>query len=239
MKAFSTGGAILLAMAAASSAFAADVETVATPDLFGAPPAFATRPLYNWTGAYVGINGGGGFGRSTWTSTPDGTSGTYDPSGGLIGGTFGYNLQGADSLVLGGEVDIAATSFKGTIPAAACLPGCEITSPWLASARLRFGYSLGDIMPIMPYITFGASIGRLVANTSGAPFGTERANNLSWTVGGGAEFVLSGPWTAKVEYLYVDLSGISCSVACGGGPISINLNENIVRVGINYRIWQR
>jgi hypothetical protein len=41
----------------------------------------------------------------------------------------------------------------------------------------------------------------------------------------------------KAEYLYADLNGLSCNVACGGGPISINVRENIVRAGLNYRIW--
>jgi opacity protein-like surface antigen len=45
--------------------------------------------------------------------------------------------------------------------------------------------------------------------------------------------------TAKAEYLYADFNGFSCNVACGGGPISINARENIIRAGLNYRIWQR
>ena len=67
------------------------------------------------------------------------------------------------------------------------------------------------------------------------------------TGGAGVEFVIWGPWTAKAEYLYADLNGLSCNVACGGppafnmggSPISINVRENIVRAGLNYRIWQR
>jgi outer membrane immunogenic protein len=91
----------------------------------------------------------------------------------------------------------------------------------------------------MPYVTAGAAISRLVASTSGAPFGTESKNNLGWTLGLGVEFVIWGPWTAKAEYLYADLNGLSCNVACGGGPISINVRENIIRAGVNYRIWAR
>ncbi len=76
-------------------------------------------------------------------------------------------------------------------------------------------------------------------NTTGAPFGTDYANNLGWTAGLGIEVVVWGPWTAKLEYLYADLNGFSCNVACGGGPISFNVRENVVRAGLNYRIWQR
>jgi outer membrane immunogenic protein len=209
---------------------------VVTPDLFTAPPAFFAARVYNWTGAYVGINGGAAWGRSDWTSVPDLTSGIYNVSGGLLGGTFGYNLQTDGPFVFGAETDLAWTNIRGTIPAMSCAPNCEIRSDWLATARLRFGYAFDGVLP---YVTAGASISRLFANIAAAPFGTDRANNLGWTLGLGVEFVISGPWTAKVEYLHADLNGFSCNVACGGGPISINVSENIVRAGLNYRIWQR
>jgi opacity protein-like surface antigen len=83
----------------------------------------------------------------------------------------------------------------------------------------------------------GVSVGHLVANIAGAPLGTERATNLSWSGGFGVEFVLLGPWTAKVEYLHADLSGLTCNFACNG-PVSMNFSENIIRAGINYRIWR-
>jgi outer membrane immunogenic protein len=246
----------LAALAAASAAFAADVEPVVAPGPFDAPPAFpARRPTgepvyvpgpfeappafpavkpYNWTGVYVGINAGAGWGRSSWSSSPDATSGSFDISGGLIGGTLGYNLQTGDPFVLGGEVDIAATSFKGTVSPPTCAPNCAISSPWLATARLRFGYAFNDILP---YVTVGVSIGHLIASIAGEPLGIERANNLSWVGGFGVELVLMGPWTAKVEYLHVDLSGLTCNFACNG-PVAMNFNENIIRAGINYRIWR-
>jgi outer membrane immunogenic protein len=56
-------------------------------------------------------------------------------------------------------------------------------------------------------------------------------------VGGGVEFVISGPWTAKLEYLHVDLNGFSCDVSCGANIVSMNLKENIFRAGLNFRIW--
>jgi outer membrane immunogenic protein len=253
----------LAAIAAAGQALAAEVERVVTPDVFTAPPAFPAprgydRPavyepavvpdyftappafpavrLYNWTGAYVGINGGGAWGRPDWTSAPDATSGTYNLSGGLVGGTLGYNLQTDGPFVWGVEGDFDWSGVRGTVPPASCVPNCEMQSNWLATARLRFGYAFDTIMP---YVTAGAAISRLVASTAGAPFGTESKNNLGWTLGLGVEFVIWGPWTAKAEYLYADFNGFSCNVACGGGPISLNVRENIFRAGVNYRLWQR
>ena len=233
MRKFLIGSAALLAVALAAPALAGDIVVV--PDVFTAPPAFAPQPFYNWTGAYVGLQGGGAFGRSDWTSSPDFTNGSYSLSGGLVGGTFGYNMQTDGAFVLGGEVDIAAAGVSGTVPPATCFPNCQIKNHWLATARLRFGYAINDILP---YTTVGVGVGRLEAGIPGSGLGTEQFTNLSWAAGFGVEVALAGPLTAKLEYLHVDLGGVTCNVACNG-PVSMNFNENIVRAGINYRIWQR
>src|SRR6476660_8815847 len=219
-----------------SSAFAANYDPAVRPDLFTAPPAFSAVRVYNWTGAYIGIIAGGGFGRATWVSTPDGNSGASDLSGALVGGTLGYNLQTGSPFVLGAESDVAWTSAKGTIPAPLCVSNCAIRNDWLATARLRFGYAIDGILP---YATVGVSIARLLADITGTPLGTQSKNNLSWTAGAGVEFVIVGPWRAKLEYLYVDLGGISCDMSCGLSTLSNNLHEHVLRAGLNYRLWDR
>ena len=72
----------LLAVAAALPAQAADLPR-GMP--YKAPAAYA--PAYNWTGFYLGIQGGGAWGSSDW----DGLAVSNSPSGGMIGGTAGYN----------------------------------------------------------------------------------------------------------------------------------------------------
>jgi outer membrane immunogenic protein len=71
----------------------------------------AVLPAYNWGGVYVGINGGWGWGTTTWTVAPIGTgilanglSGTVSDTGGVVGGTLGANFQ-ADGFVFGVEGD--------------------------------------------------------------------------------------------------------------------------------------
>jgi outer membrane immunogenic protein len=275
MKPGLLAAAVLLASALAMPAEAAEVYGgPIPPDVFTAPPAFAPPRVYNWTGVYIGLNAGGAWSRSSWdvsspwVSVPSG--GSYSLSGGLVGGTLGYNLQaGTSSFVVGAEVDLAFSTVKGTIPAfvsqvisfdpitgnqivtpaAGCSPSCEVASPWLATARLRFGYSFDWIMP---YVTAGVAIARLEANTAGLPFGRQSSNNLGWTVGGGVEIVIEGPWTAKIEFLHADLNGFTCDVnpinasllitipgACGPSLVSINAAENIIRVGLNLKIWNK
>src|SRR5260370_40978060 len=74
-------GCVGLWALAGGSAAAADL-----PQYYQPGPAY--NPIYTWTGFYVGINGGGGWGRSQWDAVD-----TFDLSGGLIGGTIGHNLQ--------------------------------------------------------------------------------------------------------------------------------------------------
>ena len=102
MKRFVVACVTLLACAQ-MSARAADI-----PARYPAPyraPVYGT--IYNWTGFYIGINGGG-WGRSQW----DGID-KFNVSGGLIGGTIGYNWQ-INQLVIGAEGDIDWSGIKGT-----------------------------------------------------------------------------------------------------------------------------
>ena len=55
----------------------------------------------------------------------------------------------------------------------------------------------------MPYVTGGAAFGDIKTSVTG--FGDSNKTKAGWTVGGGVEAAIAGPWTAKVEYLYVDL----------------------------------
>ncbi len=222
----------------AYSAQSSSVPTVA-PTLFAPPPAYPAVRVYDWTGFYVGINGGGAFGGTHWFSVPNAVGGTSNLSGGLIGGTAGYNLQTGEPYVLGVEADLDWADLKATTAPTACAPNpdCQLAVPWLATARLRFGYALDTLLPILPYVTGGVAVGDLNADIVGKPLGTASATNLGWTAGAGIEFALSTALRAKVEYLYVDLDGFSCDFACGGGPVSFNVKTNVIRAGLNYRLW--
>ena len=213
------------------------------PGPFEPPPAYPVARVYDWTGFYVGLNGGGAFGSTHWTSlvpvTP--TAGTADFSGGLIGVTIGYNLQAGEPYVLGVEADLDWAGLKATTTlAAGCVQStgtptaCELQVPWLGTGRLRFGYAFDGIMP---YVTGGVALGNLKADTVGHPFGSVADTNLGWTAGGGIEVRLTEALRAKVEYLHVDLNGFSCNGPCNGGPLSFNANANVIRAGLNYRLW--
>ncbi len=209
-------------VALAGTAAAADL---APAPYYKAPPVYAPVP-FSWSGFYLGINGGGGFGSSSWDST-----GSFDVSGGLVGGTIGYNYQ-IGQAVLGAEGDIDWSGLSGTVTTLGCPAGCTTSNSWLGTARARVGYAAGRFMP---YVTGGAAFGNIDASTTGLPGGS--ATNVGWTVGGGIEFSIIGHWSAKAEYLYVDLGKFNCGAGCAvGAPVdNVSFTTSLIRGGINYR----
>jgi outer membrane immunogenic protein len=191
------------------------------------PAAAAARlcPALHLDGFYVGVNGGGGFGSSNWDST-----GGRDVSGWLAGATTGYNYQ-IGQTVLGVEGDIDWTNINGSTTNS-CPGGCETSNTWLATVRGRLGFAADRFMP---YITGGAAFGNIRAQAPGLAFTS--TENAGWTVGAGIEAALAPHWTAKVEYLYVDLGSFNCGLNCGDGLVTdnVSLHTNILRAGVNYR----
>src|SRR2546428_9942651 len=74
-------------------------------------PGPVYNPIYTWTGFYVGINGGGGWGRSQW----DGLN-TFDASGCLNGGPVGDKLTFGQAFNrAAGEHDLAGPKRSHTL----------------------------------------------------------------------------------------------------------------------------
>ena len=226
MKRVVLAGAIALAaMSMVGTASAADL---ARPMATKAPPPFIP-PAYNWTGFYAGINGGGGWGSSQWSNGPA-TSGAYDLSGGMVGGTLGYNWQ-YNQFVFGLEGDVDWTNIRGSGDGPGCpSASCQTRNDWLGTARGRIGYAFDRFLP---YVTGGLAVGDIKASAS--PGGSVSQTNAGWTVGGGLEVALMGPLTAKLEYLYADLGNASCGAAVCGAASNMNFHTNIVHAGLNYR----
>jgi outer membrane immunogenic protein len=209
-----------------STASAADLPR--RPSLPVKAPAYVA-PYYNWTGLYAGINGGSGFGQSRW-SNAFGSTGDFDVSGGLAGGTIGYNWQ-TNQVVFGLEGDLDWSGIRGSANSPVCAVGnCNTRNNYLATVRGRIGYAFDRIMP---YLTGGLAVGDIEAASNGV---SSTETKAGWTLGGGIEFAVNGPWTAKVEYLYTDLGTASCSAGvCGAAATDVDFTANVVRGGLNYR----
>jgi outer membrane immunogenic protein len=178
---------------------------------------------YNWTGFYAGINAGYGFGSSTWSAPVA----SPKPKGFLAGGTVGYNWQ-SGAIVYGVEGDFDWSDVKGTVACAGLLT-CETSSSWLATFRGRVGYAFDRWLP---YVKGGGAYGSVKA-TPGIGALASSSNQLGWTLGAGLEYAFMGNWSAKLEYLYVDLGSFNAAVAPAVDNVSFK--ESIVRAGLNYK----
>jgi len=215
------------ALFAVSAASAADLSLA---PLYKAPPPQVPQ-TYNWAGFYIGVNGGGGWGRSWWSANTT----AVDLSGGVIGGTVGYNWQ-FGRAVLGLEGDVDWANINGTANSTLCPFGCTTSDTWLSTVRGRAGYAFGSVLP---YVTGGLAVGDIRANMPG--FAVASTTNAGWTVGGGLEVALPGNWSAKAEYLHVDLGRFNCGADCGAAGVdNVSMHDDVVRAGLNYRFgWGR
>jgi outer membrane immunogenic protein len=219
--------ASVLALAAGSQAFAADLPPMAAPPP-RAPAAYVpVSPAYNWSGFYLGINGGYGFGTSDW-SAPGFTSASNSPNGFLIGGTAGFNYQ-VSQFVFGVEGDIDWTDLKGT-----CSPSvCETQNSWLGTVRGRLGFALDRVLF---YGTGGGAFGNVELSSPLGATGTTTIDKTGWAAGAGVEGAFADNWTARLEYLYVDLGSTSCTnlTVCVAGT-AVTFKESLIRAGVDYK----
>jgi outer membrane immunogenic protein len=237
MKKFIIGAAF--AAISSASAFAADLPT----QTYKSAPVVAQ--VYNWTGFYVGVNGGYGWGTqdplTLFSNRFDRSS--FNISGGMFGGTIGAQIQ-QGYVVLGIEGDLDWANIKGTgistptigggllFPAGIALNIAANTSA-VGTARIRAGVAMNNWLF---YATGGAAFVKESAN--GTSIGGVACGTLglfpncaasSWrpglAAGLGAEWGFAQNWSAKLEYLYIDAVGSGVS----------NDHIDTVRGGINYR----
>jgi outer membrane immunogenic protein len=223
-KLIKTGAAAIALLAIPVAAVAADMRP---PVYKGVPRSVVS--YYNWSGFYVGATVGYGTGTSTWDYSALGLAdGDVSPKGMMYGITLGYNWQ-AGSFVYGVEADYNFSSVTGS---AACLaPGftCETSNSWLATFRGRVGYAFDRLLP---YVTVGGAYGDIRARQTlaGVTVLENNESRLGFAIGAGVEYAFLANWTAKLEYLYVDLGSFEVTPL-----VPVSLNQHIFRAGLNYR----
>jgi outer membrane immunogenic protein len=237
MKKLLIAGAALAALIA-TPAFAADMA-------LKAPPA-PVVPMYSWAGFYLGVEGGGGWAKSRQTDTFGATSGTYNQSGGLAGGTIGYNWQWSN-IVAGVEADMSWAGINGSVNLPLACPNgggtsCFTNMQWLNTDRARLGVLVGAQNQFLLYVTGGVAGANIKSGQSPcavpfAAFGQVAScgTRTEWAgVGGaGVEAMIVQHWSAKLEYLYTNFGTHTFYTVF----IPVNVKEsnvNIVRAGINY-----
>jgi len=225
--------------AALVSAQAADLPMAPT---YQPPPApVVVRQVYNWTGFYVGVNGGYGSGKqdplNIITNRFDNLS--TNISGGAFGGTFGAQIQ-AGHVVMGLEADIDWASITGSSVINPTAGGMVVSAlgpfnsktliDWESTARVRVGYANDNWLF---YGTGGLAL--LGAKTTLTTLGgtavcggvfagcTPTSRQAGLALGAGLEYGITPELSAKLEYLYITAASLEVS------------SHGEIRAGLNYR----
>jgi outer membrane immunogenic protein len=135
----------------------------------------------------------------------------------LGGGQVGFNWQ-SGQFVYGVKTDIQGSGANDTFAP------WKFSNPWFGTVRGRAGYTVSNVLF---YGTAGLAFGGLRGETFGL---SETHASAGWTAGVGAEVGLAPRWSAKIEYLYVDLSDSPFAIT----GVSNGFRSNIVRAGVNY-----
>ena len=265
LKLIAGAAAVVSALVGITAATAADLPA----RTYTKAPVYV-EPAFNWSGFYVGGNIGYSWGRSANTAelsdfatgAPLFIATSRNDVNGVIGGAqFGYNWQ-MSNWVVGLEADVQGSGEKGStafVCDACSTNGTNITAEltqnlnWFGTIRGRAGILVTPT--ILLYGTGGLAYGEIETggsitgtNINGAPVGVlfpgVSSTQVGWTAGAGIEGRISGNWTLKLEYLYMDLGSVgsgplSTGIASGrvlsvGSSYSAHFTDNMVRVGFNY-----
>jgi len=228
-----------------SAAFAADLEV----------PLKATpmTPPYTWTSCYAGLQAGGGFGQTSLndsfgtiasTGVVGFTSANTGIDGYLLGGQIGCDYQFASNWVAGFEGSAGWGNVSGNTTVA--IPGDSVNftenTDLLTSVTARIGYAWNDWLL---YAKGGAAwtANRYSASDAAGLFAFDGLETrLGWTAGAGIEWAFSRNWSVKLEYDYYgfgtrSVTFIDNTIFMGSGPVSINQNVQIVKLGLNFHVF--
>ena len=233
------------------------------PLLDGDIAGFLTAlPSRDWSGFYVGVNGGyggdvfkqyGALAGATAANTPV-TLSTYASSrtGGFIaGGHAGYNFQFYKHFVLGVETDGQWSGVAGQNQSAVTearfgdvLLSQQSRLDWFGTSRVRAGFARGDSLS---YATAGVAYGNVGISEYdvGGGLFTNNASafRAGWVVGSGTEYAILPNVSLRAEYLYMSMGGLNSSAfgatSAGNGALAGlvstgRVTNNILRAGLTW-----
>ncbi|RTE92573.1 MULTISPECIES: outer membrane protein [Bradyrhizobium] len=214
MKKALLASACLFALAAPASA----ADLAARP--YTKAPVAPLASVYNWTGFYLGIVGGGAW---------EASSGDPKMQGGFVGGTAGYNWQ-TGNVVFGIEADGAWADVNASATALGVTVASKTDA--LGTVRGRIGWAVNNILL---YGTGGYAWidNKITVSALGASVSDSKWHS-GWTVGAGVEAFFAPQWSVKGEYLYRSLGSEDYFSNLGAPLASGTINFHTVQVGVNY-----
>jgi outer membrane immunogenic protein len=229
-----------------SPTFGADLPYAKAPTI--------TAPVYDWTGVYVGVFGGGGFGNhnvnnGTGTTPFANFTANYSSQGALGGGEVGYNWQSGNYLV-GIEGDLFWSGIKGNDASQVFNGAFPITSVdadnlrWGGTLRVRGGFTVDRWLM---FFTGGYAFGDIQhTNTppagSGLPVDKFNVTANGLTAGAGFAYAITNNISAKFEYRYYNFMGYNRAASTLTGltvngqlPYTTNSSFSVVSIGLDFK----
>jgi outer membrane immunogenic protein len=214
-----------------SPAFGADLP------LYTKAPA-AASPMYDWSGFYVGVFGGGGYGNHNLNNAlgPAGFANftaNYSSKGGLGGGEAGYNWQ-SGSVLFGVEGDAFWSDIKGDDNFAL---GSNDASNlrWGGTLRARGGVTVDRLLL---FFTGGWAYGDIVHTNTDPVFGIDQFTNhrSGLTAGGGIGYAITDNLLGKIEYRYFDFGRYVRAAPLNGQlPYTVDNTYSVVTLGLDFK----
>jgi outer membrane immunogenic protein len=200
------------------------------------PIKAAPAPVYDWTGLYLGGFYGTSIGQSKMTGSVSPGAVDVNDTGITAGATLGYNWQFSPSGLVGIEADIGWLGTKRIFEDFDNPVTVGVKSTGYGTIRGRIGYVTG---PSLLYLTVGGAAVRLeeTSGLTGSPT-VNKTTDWGWTIGGGIETKLSRSWTAKTEYLYVDLGSNSFNAPSVTQDAVFDNQFHVIKTGLNYKFGQ-
>jgi outer membrane immunogenic protein len=199
-----------------------------------APPM--VQAAYDWSGFYIGINGGGGTAHTTWDFVGGGTEGSHDATGGTVGGQIGYRWQ-QGPVVFGVEAQGNWADLTGNNASVAFLGdnnSTKIDAFGLFTGQI--GYAWNNALL---YVKGGAAVVDDKYNITGAAFGSASETRWGGTVGVGFDYGFAPNWSFGLEYdhIFLDASTNNFVTPAGAfiGADSIRQDVDLFTAHINYK----
>jgi opacity protein-like surface antigen len=162
------------------------------------PPPPPAVGCCDWTGVYIGVHSGGGWGKTDITLDTGKTlfADSVDKRGWLAGVQLGANVQLMNYWVLGAEFSLSKTGIDGSN--GACFPAAALANPttcfaedqWLLLGMGRLGFAFTP--SILGYITGGVAVAGITTNLQQAGFTPNFARSSvvhdGWAYGIGWEY---------------------------------------------------
>lgn len=173
---------------------------------------------YDWTGFYLGAEGGYGWGRTFSKSLDNGSTANPPMNGGAGGPFVGFNYQFDNRIVLGIETEASFGNIEGDTDCPNKAFSCFGRVDWLGSTRVRGGYAFDKFLP---YLTFGVAYGQATIGQSPKGSNKESVNartHVGWSPGAGFEYAVTRSIIARAAYAYYHL---------GNRTVTDNFDEHL------------